>query len=388
VTTPADPPAPAPVSAPEPPVSPEAPAEEKPTSPRLVFDLEQDGPLLVLDTPWFQLWPVTLLQTQIALYAGEHNLLQDGDPAEQAGFRLRRARFGVGAELMQLIDLEVSTELSGKSATLLDAWIAYRKGSELGFTLGVHKVPFSRYLLAGTSQQSFLERPLAVTAMAPDQQPGITVHGSIGGGLFTYALGVFNGFERQPNFFEGYQQNPGFEGNRLSRLAYVARVTTEPLGSLGDGLVDLDHGDFRFGVGGSFFYNDGKTTRGWAVEADLLLKVQGFHLMTEFLFDSAEPQDDPTTELTLLQSIDRMAWVAEVGYCILPRQLGVVLRAEVLDDDRANDNSGDQLVLTGGLQYYVFRHHLKVTLDYSHRLELFGPELDNGSLLIGLQVDL
>ena len=91
----------------------------------------------------------------------------------------------------------------------------------------------------------------------------------------------------------------------------------------------------------------------------------------------------------LLQELEHgVGVVGEIGFMLLPSQLGVTARVEWFDDDEAVDNSGDQLVTTGGVQYYWHRHHFKASLNYTHREELFGPSLDNDTLLLSAHFSL
>ncbi|MCB9729348.1 MAG: hypothetical protein H6744_15805 [Deltaproteobacteria bacterium] len=346
------------------------------------------GDLVTIDGGFAQVTLYGLLQAQVALFAGDDNLLQDGDPAEQIGFRLRRARLGVEGWAWGAIDYALSIDLTaGKSVELLDAWIGYRRFPTLGFTLGAHKVPFSRFALYGSGRGTLSERPLGVQALAPFRQVGLTLEGELGG-LISYAIGAYNGFERKTNFHEGYAENSGFDGNRFNKLAFAGRLSLEPLGALGKDVADLSGGGLRVGVGAALYYSDGKTTKSAGWEVDLGLKIAGLHFLAEYIADTAEPKSVPTTTATIPASIDRHAFMTELGYYIAAANLGLAVRAELLDDNRDADNNGDELVLAGGVQYYWHRHHLKAMLDYTHRVELEGVDRDNQTLLLTLQFSL
>jgi hypothetical protein len=343
------------------------------------------GDLVTIDGGFAQLTFYGLLQAEIALYTGDDNLLQDGDPAERIGFRLRRARLGVGGWAWGVVDYSLTMDLSsGKSVELLDAWIGYRYFPALGFTLGASKVPFSRFAQYGSGRGTLSERPLATQALAPFRQVGLTLEGELGG-LIRYAIGAYNGLERHTNFHEGYVENAGFEGNRFNRLAFAGRLELQPLGALGKDIADLDGGGLRVGVGASLYYSDGKTTKSAGWEVDLAVKLAGMHFIAEYIADTGEPKSVPTTTATIPAGVDRHGFTGELGYFIRPINLGVAVRAELLDDNRDSDSNGDELVLAGGVQYYWHRHHLKAMLDYTHRLELHGSDRDNQTLLLTLQ---
>ncbi|MDP6942974.1 MAG: porin [Myxococcota bacterium] len=345
-------------------------------------DAADKGDLVVLDGGAAQVAIYGLVGVQIAMYTGSDNLLQDGDAAEQPGFRLRRGRFGVRGWAFDYLEFMVSMETADFDVRPLDAWIAYRPFSFFGAVVGAHKVPFSRFATTGSAHGSLIERPLSVDAMAPYRQMGLTLEGSIGGGLATYAVGVYNGLDRHTNFHEGYVENAVFQGNRFNKVSVAGRLSLEPFGSVGPDIADLDGGGLRIGVGTSVLHNEGATTRTTAWSADMVIKIKGFHFITEYIADTSEPTIRPTTPQTIPAQVDRFGFIASAGYMILPAQLGVSWRVELFDDDESVDNQGDQVVLTGGVQYYWHRHHFQASLNFVHREELYGPALDNDTLLL------
>jgi mono/diheme cytochrome c family protein len=346
------------------------------------------GDLVILDGGFAQIALYGFVATQAAMYTGADNLLQDGDVAEQPGFRLRHGRFGLHGWAFSYLDFMISMETADAHVKPLDAWVAYRPLSFLGAVLGAQKVPFSRFAMTSSSRGSLIERPLSVDALAPYRQMGMTFEGTIGAGLASYALGVYNGLDRHTNFHEGYVENPVFQGNRFNKVSVAGRLSLEPLGAVGPDMADLDEGGLRLGVGMSVLHNEGATTRTTAWTADVVVKVAGLHFIAEYLADTSEPTIRPTTPQTIPAQADRFGVIGEVGYMLLPSQLGVTARVEWFDDDEAVDNSGDQLVATGGLQYYWHRHHFKAALNYIHREELFGPSLDNDTLLLSAHFSL
>lgn len=359
-----------------------------PLAPSAHADDNDAADLVVLDGGFAQITLIGLLQVEALPWLGEDALIVNGDPADAQGFSLRRARFGVNGYAWGDVEFELSFEAESDGVDLLDAWVAWRPIIGLGFVVGAKKVPFSRSALMGAGEAALSDRALGVRALAPFRQVGLTVEGDVGNGIARYWLGAYNGFQRRASFGLGYEESTALDGNRFTRLAYAARVELAPLGPVGDGMPDFTRGGLRVGVGGSFFYDDGKSveTLGW--EVDAIMKVAGFHLAIEWLNDSAEPADQPTVEAPLFGAIDRMALSAEAGYLIIGDRLGVAARFELLDDNTEQDNSGDQIVIAAGLQYYLHRQHLKAMLEFTHREELEGPSLDNDALLLQVQLGL
>lgn len=347
-----------------------------------------DADLIVVDGGFAQFTLRGLLQTQFVPLLGEDARLVSGDAADAPGVRLRRARLGVSGWAWGNVDWELSMQARSGGMDLLDAWVGYRGLTGIGFVVGAKKIPFSTFAMMGAGDSVLTDRPLGVQAMAPFRQVGLTVEGDVGNGIASYALGVYNGFSRNQSFNEGYVETPALDGNRFTRLAYVAHVSLAPLGSLGKGLADFARSNPKLGLGGSFYYDDGKTVQTLGIAANLIFKMKGFHFVAEYLYDSAEPTTEPTTDATVPASVSRQALIAELGYLILNDELGVTARVELLDDNMDLDNQGDQLVFTGGLQYYFHRQHLKAQLEYTHRSELDGLSLDNDALLLQVQFQL
>lgn len=340
-----------------------------------------------------QLKAIGLLQTHLAFFTGDDNLIADGDPAEQAGFRIRRARLGVaGQAFRQHLAFELSFEATPDGAALLDAWVGFTLMEELGVTVGAKKLPFSRFMMLGASKQVLHDRSMGSKAMAPARQVGLAVEGDIADGAFIYSLGAYNGFERRTNFHEGYVENAALEGNRFNNIAFAGRLASEPLGELGPHIADLraegERGDFLLGVGGAFYYNAGKTTESMGAEGDVHLKVAGLHFLGEFLWDTASPKSVPATPSTIPTDITRMAFAGEFGYAfpLLRRMhLAFAARVEWIDDNTAREDEGDAMVVTGGVTLHWMRHHVMVGVDFTHREELKGVLLNNNTGLLHVQ---
>jgi len=347
-----------------------------------------DASLIVVDGGLAQFTLIGLLQTQFVPLLGEDARITSGDPADAPGVRLRRARLGVSGWAWGMVDWELSMQARTGGMDLLDAWVGYRGLTGISFVVGARKVQFSRYAIMSVSDQVMVDRPLGAQAMAPLRQVGLTIEGDIGNGILNWSLGVYNGFARNQSFNEGFRETAALEGNRFTRLAYVAHASLAPLGPLGDGLADFKRGGPRLGLGGSFYYDDGKTVGTLGLAANLVYKHSGLHFVAEYLYDSAEPTTNPTTDATVPAAVSRHALIAELGYLLIADELGVTARFELLDDNMDLDNSGDQIVVAGGLQYYFRRQHLKAQLEYTHRNELEGPSLDNDSLVLQVQFQL
>lgn len=351
-------------------------------------DDNDDGAWIVLGDGVAQIVPMALVQGQFGIPIGDGHLLSDGDVMERTGFRLRRARLGIGGMAYGVIEWDVSLDATEDGINLNDAWVAWRHFSVLQVKVGTMKAPFSLFATSGSGEQALADRPLATRAMAPFRQLGFLIEGDVGNGILHYGVGVFNAFERNTNFHEGFVENAGIKGNRKGTVATAARVSLEPLGSMSRGIPDLAQGPVLLKVGGSFYYSDDDTVTSLGFGGDLLFKAQGLHLAAEFLLRRSEPATKPTGTQTTSADIEQMSVVGEIGYVFLKNMLGLTVRCEWLDPNTDIKDNTDELIITSGLQYYWHKHHFKVALEYTHREELEGLSEDDDMVLTQLHFSL
>ncbi len=338
-----------------------------------------------------ELYPIALVALQASPWVGEDSFYQAGDIAEQGGFRLRRARFGFGGEVAKSARFSLSGQLSSDEdgeLKIRDAWAGFTRWEFIQAFAGAHRVPYSRSGITSTGNHALIEAPLAVRAMAPSNQVGMTLGGSIGGGAFGYTVGLFNGFQRQDQFYAGFVENYSPFGNRFDGLAYAARLSTEPLGRLDPFIADERHSDFRFGGGASYFFSDGGARDLHAVSGDVLAHFFGVHILQEVLWTLAEPESVPTQASTQIEQVISFASVSEAGYMILENMLGVAVRFEWIDPITVVEDEGDNWLITGGATFQVIDRLLRLQADYTHREERFGLSLANDSVTLQFQLKL
>jgi hypothetical protein len=347
--------------------------------------------LLHVDLGPLTLEPVVLLQAQAIPYVGKDSFLQAGDPAERGGFRMRRARFGLAGKLYDRVPFKISAEFSSDekgTARLHDAWFGYDKWQSVQFFAGARDVPFSRSAMTESGSGAMIERSLAVRAMAPFNQLGMSVEGHLWKGALSYAVGVYNGLQRSDRFYEGYGENAALLGNRFDGLTYAGRLESEPLGSLGHTIEDLKKGPFRVGVGASFFFSNGGTRDLLGAGGDVLLHSHGFHLLGEFISNHSSPHAVPTQPTSQISTVQSLAAIGEVGYMVVKNRLGINARFEWIDPNTSVKDEADSWLASGGLGYHVLHDFLKANLDFTHRQEIHGSSLKNDSLVFQLQLNL
>lgn len=335
--------------------------------------------------------PVVLLQAQAIPYVGGQSFVLSGDPAERGGFRLRRARLGVEGKVYDRVPFAINAELTSDeqgTARLYDAWLGYDKWKAVQFYAGARTMPFSRSAMLASGRSALIESPLAVRAMAPIHQLGMSVEGHLWKGALSYALGVYNGLERSDRFFEGYRLNAALLGNRFDGLTYVARLESEPLGPLGNTIEDLKKGPFRLGMGASFFFSNGGTRDLVGAGGDVLLHSHGFHLLGEFISNHSSPHAVPTQSTAQISTVQSLAVIGELGYVLVKNRFSVNTRFEWLNPNTSVKDEADSWLASGGLAYHVLHDLVKANLDFTHRQEIHGNSLKNDSLVLQLQLHL
>ncbi|MEQ8275315.1 MAG: porin [Deltaproteobacteria bacterium] len=317
-----------------------------------------------------------LLQVHSALYVGEDSLVDDGDIATRAGFRLRRGRIGFAGRFMDRLGIYLAINLlegDEDVGVVSDAKMTYQIDEALQVTAGLGKVTFSRAALDSSSALYTIERPFAVRALVPSRRLGLSAEGQLFGGALKYGASVLNASE-------------GFvEGNRFGGFLYGGRVEAAPLGPARRDVVDHDP---RVSIGGAFFYEDGASANTIGGTADLLFTYFGAALQVEALCNRLTPDDAPVTSPGLADRIDRCGVYAEASW-LLTELVGLPItpaaRVEWFDDDRAIDDAGDLLVIVGGVNAIVFPPYVRAQLSYQHRRERSGVTRDNDSLVLNLQ---
>jgi len=107
-------------------------------------------------------------------------------------FILRRARPTVQGTLAKCVDFYINPDFGGGTTVLQDAYLDAHYTPRLRVRAGKMKTPFGLERLQSASSLLFVERAFP-TAIAPNRDLGVQLHGELAGGLAVYAAGVFNG---------------------------------------------------------------------------------------------------------------------------------------------------------------------------------------------------
>jgi phosphate-selective porin OprO/OprP len=108
------------------------------------------------------------------------------------GFEIRRLRTDLRGTLYRDYDFRVNLEYAGNRVEVQDAYIDARLTPAFQVQVGKFKVPVSLGRLQSVWVIPFAEFAYP-SSLAPNRDVGIQLHGSFGGPVVSYSLGVFNG---------------------------------------------------------------------------------------------------------------------------------------------------------------------------------------------------
>lgn len=117
---------------------------------------------------------------------------QDEDSVATNTFLLRRARPIFQGTVGKYFDFYLNTDFGQGQVTLFDAYLNVKTSNKLQLRVGKFKPPVGLERLQSAASIMFVERALP-TALVPNRDVGVQLHGELGGGLATYAVGVFDG---------------------------------------------------------------------------------------------------------------------------------------------------------------------------------------------------
>jgi hypothetical protein len=323
--------------------------------------------------------PVALLQVWGTAFDQDTSEQADsagyGDPEDDLGFKIRRARLGLVGWLGHGVGYELVFGAASAydvfdptptSVGLVDAFVKYKNGG-LRLSAGQQKVPYSREALISIADIDFSDRSVAVEHIAPGREVGFLAGWKKGG--FQVRGGAFNG-------------NANFQGDDNFGLLWAGRVE----------FGDADQRDYEtfghvtkpvFGVAANAFYNDDLGVNTLMYGIDAIFRVEGFCVLVEGDTGTLSPDALDSVDPAVLQDTIRHGASGQVGYSIW--RLEPALRASWFDDDADVEDNGDVLEIQGGLSWHLPDDHFKVGGGYIHRTELQGRAVPNDTVRLWAQ---
>ena len=107
-------------------------------------------------------------------------------------FVFRRVRPIVQGTVAGHFDFNITPDFGGGATVLQDAWLDVNYSPKARVRVGKFKAPVGLERLQSATNLSFVERAYP-TALVPNRDLGVQLHGELLGGVVAYAAGVFNG---------------------------------------------------------------------------------------------------------------------------------------------------------------------------------------------------
>lgn len=164
---------------------------------------------------------------------GRYYLSEKERPTYNA-FLIRRARPILDGTLFGSVDFHIMPDFGGGTTVLQDAYMDIRPGSALRLRVGKFKTPIGLEQLQSDTNITFIERNLP-TNLVPNRDEGLQVYGELAGGLFSYALGAFNGTPDDASVDFNLEDNVDLAGRLFTQP--FKRTGWKPLQGLGFGVA-------------------------------------------------------------------------------------------------------------------------------------------------------
>ncbi|HJN73302.1 MAG TPA: porin [Myxococcota bacterium] len=327
--------------------------------------------------------PTVLAQVWATAYDQDETAQSDpagyGDPEDDPGFKVRRARVG-----MDVVDDsgKLSAGVTVGYSAGSDAIVAYEGGVGLvearasvqahelvGVHAGLVKVPVGRETLTSSSALPFQERTVASNHLMPYREVGVLADFETAG--LRLRAGAFNG-------------NGSLRGDDDAGVLAAGRAEY----TLGEGDPYRTFGSvdgFTLGVGGDFVFNPELATRTMVYGGDIVVRVKGLTAVVEYHQANITPTNTEAEAPGVLAATKRSGGHAQVGYTIADRWEPVA-RFEVFDEDASESNNGDLAHGTFGLTAHLMDDHLRLGGGYVMRRETGGRTVPNDTVRLWSQV--
>jgi phosphate-selective porin OprO/OprP len=337
---------------------------------------------------------------------------------EQA-FQVRRARLIFGGHLynrhnkfyLQLAFSPIDMQLTDGTVTktpIFDWFFRFDYLRDLTFQIGQYRVPYSKQRRIPYAKLQFVDRTRANFEFNLDRDIGFSFRSGdfLGLKLLRYHAGVFIGEGR-----DGY-------GAADFGMLFCGRIEIHPLGLFGDYIeADLKRRKRPgLAIGAAYAYlgnakrnrgilgrvpSDGGTTDTHNATADLMFKIAGVSIFSEFYYRKGqrtfgdatiedetgqvvlEPREDPR---------DGLGWFAQLGWVVPVIPLEVVGRYSQVhplgdsslnpDEDQVGER-GDEV--GAGINWYIFGPSMVLSADYHHWFDRGTIDTGSDSIRLSFQ---
>ncbi len=290
-----------------------------------------------------------------------------GDPEDDPGFKIRRARIGFVGEdgdfsygvLVGMSSGFDSISTSEGDVELVDAYGGWQLSPTMSLLAGVQKVPYSREQLLSAGELVFQDRSVAATHIAPGRDVGVMLDANAFDGHIQ--LGVFNG-------------NDSVLGDDNAGFLFAGRASYTIGGEEPTSTWGVTDG-FLWSTGSNVVLNQGTSTDELSLGADLLLRTGGLSVLAEGHYSTITPTSTDISAPEVFSGTTRVGGMLQIGYT--QGLLEPALRVEYFDDNSAADDNGDIAIIMGGVTAHLSDDKVRAGVGFVHREELGGEAMTN-----------
>jgi hypothetical protein len=330
--------------------------------------------------------PYSMVQVWTTLYDQDENVLADpggyGDPEDDMGFKIRRARAGFTGKneiLSYAVVLGMSSpydiviDNGNTDIGLVDANIGIKPmlGQNLWLHAGVQKIPVSREQIMSSSDLVLAERAASSVWMVPDRDAGVQM---------TYKAGK-DGLKGQVNagVYNGNHSILG-DDNDGKLIAARAEMVYGPANAYKTyGVVE----GVTLGIAGDYFSNKDIATNTTGFGGDMILRVAGASVLGEFRSTKIIPTDTDLAESDVFAETNRMGYLVQVGYTL--KNYEIATRYSTFDDNTTMDNAGDISALSTGITWHAPKDIIRSGVGYEMRMETGSDSIANDTVRVWFQ---
>lgn len=244
----------------------------------------------------------------------------------------------------------ITTASNSGIATLNDYFLDWQPIRAIGVRAGQFKVPFLLQELTSPMKQQFVDHALATDTFTLARDVGVNLHGALFDSHLRYAVFAMNG--------DGANSL-----NRNKSFMIGTRVDVAILGEYAPTESDVGESDTpQLGIGAAYVFNRPNAAlqnstlpagvRASLATVDAGFKYRGFSANASGLYGHSYGG----TNLT------NWGFNGQAGYCILPHRLEIAAR---VDGVHFGNGTPSQYEYSGGVNYYVRGHNLKIQTDYA-----------------------
>lgn len=301
-------------------------------------------------------------------------------------FRVRRARFifqGHAFGKNSLYKLEIDPLRPDN--VVLDYYLDFTQNKNIEVRVGQYKLSSNRQRVISSGDLQMVDRSQVNAEFTLDRDIGLDIRSRdfLGKNKMRYVLGISAGNGLNNFHFQDF-------GNvYLVRLEYlplgifddyteVDFERTKPRLSIGATYAYFVHAEWTRGMFGELF-PDGGTANYHFAYADVLLKVRGLFLLTEFALrsglripgDATDPDGNP---IEPTPPRNGLGWMAQAGYLIPKIRLEFAARGSIIRQITSYTDLPDSNGVTFSTSWYFFQHPFKIQADVSQEWgdEAFG----------------